>query len=205
MSPHEMGLTCQPSSLLDTEGCTQGGYPSYTVNATNVAQIQLAVNFARNDGIRFVIKNTGHDFLGKSSGAGSLSVWMHGMKDMEYIPSYHSASWFGPAIKTGAGVQGFELYDFADQNDVTAAGGLCVTVGVIGGWFQGGGHGPLSPLFGMGADDILSIDVVTSDGRFVTASEDQNIDLFWALRGGGAGTYGVVGRTQDHVRDTKLT
>jgi hypothetical protein len=117
---------------------------------------------------------------------------MHGMKDMEYIPSYHSSSWSGPAIKTGAGVQGFELYDFAEQNDVTAAGGLCVTVGVIGGWFQGGGHGPLSPLFGMGADDILSIDVVTSDGRFVTASEYQNTDLFWALRGGGAGTYGVV-------------
>jgi FAD/FMN-containing dehydrogenase len=127
------------------------------------------------------------------------------MKEMEYVPSYHSASWSGPAIKTGAGVQGFELYDFADQNDVTAAGGLCVTVGVIGGWFQGGGHGPLSPLFGMGADDILTIDVVTSDGRFVTASEDQNTDLFWALRGGGAGTYGVVGRTQDGVRDTKLT
>ena len=72
MSPHEVGLTCQPSSLLDTEGCTQGGYPSYTVNASSVAQIQLAVNFARNNGIRFVIKNTGHDFLGKSSGAGSL-------------------------------------------------------------------------------------------------------------------------------------
>jgi hypothetical protein len=192
MSPHEVGLTCQPSSLLDTEGCTQGGYPSYTVNASSVAQIQLAVNFARNNGIRFVIKNTGHDFLGKSSGAGSLSVWMHGMKDMEYIPSYNSSTWSGSAIKTGAGVQGFELYDFAYQNDATAMGGLCVTVGVVGGWFQGGGHGPLSPLFGMGADNILSIDVVTSDGRFVTASETQNADLFWALRGGGAGTYGVV-------------
>lgn len=192
MSPHEVGLTCQPSSLLDTEGCTQGGYPSYTVNASSVSQIQLAVNFARNNGIRFVIKNTGHDFLGKSSGAGSLSVWVHGMNDMEFIPSYNSSGWSGPVIKTGAGVQGFELYDFAYQNDVTAMGGLCVTVGVVGGWFQGGGHGPLSPLFGMGADDVLSIDVVTSDGRFVTASETQSADLFWALRGGGAGTYGVV-------------
>lgn len=67
-----------------------------------------------------------------------------------------------------------------------------MTVGIVGGWIQGGGHGPLSPLFGMGADDVLSIDVVTSDGRFVTANADENADLFWALRGGGAGTYGVV-------------
>lgn len=192
MSPHEVGLTCQPSSLLDTDGCTQGGYPSYTLNTSSVAQIQLAVNFARNNGIRFLIKNTGHDFSGKSSGAGSLSVWMHGKKDMKYVPSYNSSSWSCPVIKAGAGNQGFELYDFAHQNDVTAMCGLCVTVGVVGGWFQGGGHGPLSPLLGMGADDILSIDVVTSDGRFVTASDTQTADLFLALRGGGAGTYGVV-------------
>lgn len=192
MSPTEVGLTCQPSFLFDTEGCTQGGYPSYTVKASNVAQIQLAVNFARNTGIRFVIMNTGHDFLGKSSGAGSLSVWMHEMKDLEFIPAYTSSSYSGAAIKAGAGVQGFELYDFAYQNEVTTNGGLCVTVGIVGGWIQGGGHGPLSPLFGMGADDVLSIDVVTSDGRFVTANADENADLFWALRGGGAGTYGVV-------------
>lgn len=192
MSPHEIGLTCQPSSLLDTEGCTQGGYPTYTVKASNVAQIQLAVNFARNTGVRFVIKNTGHDFLGKSSGAGALSVWMHGMKDLEYIPSYETSSWSGAAIKAGAGIQGYELYDFAYQNGATTVGGLCVTVGIVGGWTQGGGHSPLSPLVGMGADQVLSIDVVTADGRFVTANEDENSELFWALRGGGGGTFGIV-------------
>ncbi|KAI7673542.1 FAD/FMN-containing isoamyl alcohol oxidase MreA [Hortaea werneckii] len=192
MSPSQVGLTCQPPSLLDTEGCTQGGYPSYTVKASRVDQIQLAVNFARNTGVRFVVKNTGHDFLGKSSGAGSLSVWMHGMKDMTFIPNYSGSSWSGAAIKAGAGVQGFELYDFAHQNDATTIGGLCVTVGILGGWFQGGGHSPLTPLLGMGADQVLSIDVVTSDGRFVTASENENSDLFWALRGGGAAAWGVV-------------
>lgn len=56
----------------------------------------------------------------------------------------------------------------------------------------GGGHSPLSPLIGMGTDQVLSLEVVTCDGRFVTASESENSDLFWALRGGGAGTYGVV-------------
>jgi hypothetical protein len=55
----------------------QGGYPAYVVNATNVAQIQSSVAFAKTNNIRIVIKNTGHDFLGKSLGAGALSIWTH--------------------------------------------------------------------------------------------------------------------------------
>lgn len=51
------------------------------------AQLQIAVNFARNTGVRFVMKNTGHDFSGKSGGAGSLSVWVHNLKDIAYVPS----------------------------------------------------------------------------------------------------------------------
>lgn len=192
MSPDSVGLTCQPPELMDTSGCTQGGYPTYTVDVSNVFQIQMAVNFARNTGIRFVIKNTGHDFLGKSSGAGSLSVWMHGMKDMAYLEEYEDPTYSGPAIKAGAGVQGFELYEFGYEHNSIGLGGLCVTVGILGGWFQGGGHSPLSPLFGMGADQVLSLEVVTADGRFVTANRETNPELFWALCGGGAGTYGVV-------------
>jgi FAD/FMN-containing dehydrogenase len=62
----------------------------------------------------------------------------------------------------------------------------------MGGYIQGGGHSPLSGLYGMAADQILSLEVVTADGRFVTASESSNPDLFWAIRGGGGSTYGVV-------------
>jgi hypothetical protein len=57
-----------------TNNCTLGAYPNYAVNVSNVAQIQLAVNFARNANLRLVVKNTGHDFNGKSSGAGALSI-----------------------------------------------------------------------------------------------------------------------------------
>lgn len=117
---------------------------------------------------------------------------MHEMKNLEFIPSYEGSGWEGAAIRAGAGVQGYELHEFAYENDVTSNGGICRTVGIVGGWAQGGGHGPLAPLFGMGADDVLSLEVVTSDGRFVTANADENADLFWALRGGGAGTFGVV-------------
>ncbi|CZR56523.1 uncharacterized protein PAC_06412 [Phialocephala subalpina] len=74
MSPIWQGRTCEPPFIAPfPEGtCTLGGLPSYSINATPVAQIQAGINFARNAGIRLVIKNTGHDFSGKSTGAGSL-------------------------------------------------------------------------------------------------------------------------------------
>ena len=66
------------------------------------------------------------------------------------------------------------------------------TVGIFGGYIQGGGHSPLSSLYGMAADHVLGFEVVTPFGEFVTADSSNNQDLFWALRGGGGGTFGVV-------------
>lgn len=66
------------------------------------------------------------------------------------------------------------------------------SVGFIGGYIQGGGHSPLTSIYGLAADHVLSIQIVTADGRFITADAKTNPDLFWALRGGGAGTYGIV-------------
>lgn len=193
LSPLHQGLTCQPPSLFDRTGaCEQGGYPLYVVNVSSVAQIQLAVNFARNTGVRLVIKNTGHDFSGKSGGAGSLSVWTHNLKDIAFMPSYEDSEYSGPAIKAAVGIQGYELYTAANQYGVIALGGECPTVGTMGGWIQRGGHSPGSSIWGMGADHALGFEVVTADGRFVTANKDTNPDLFWALRGGGGGTFGIV-------------
>lgn len=103
--------------------CTVGGYSSYAVNVSNVAQVQLAVNFARNAGLRLVVKNTGHDFNGKSTGAGALGIWTHNLKDIEYMKNYHGSSYQGPAVKMGAGVQAFEIYEKGKEFGFTAVGG----------------------------------------------------------------------------------
>lgn len=191
MWPLYQGRTCMPTDDPN-DSCTLGGYPNYAINVSSVAQIQLAVNFARNTNIRLVVKNTGHDFNGKSAGAGALSIWTHNLKDITYYANYRSSGYSGAAIKMGAGVQAQEIYAAAKSYGVTVVGGEGRTVGVAGGYIAGGGHSPLSSLYGMAADQVLAFEVVTADGRFVTASDTQNTDLFWALRGGGGGTFGVI-------------
>ncbi|EUC50993.1 hypothetical protein COCMIDRAFT_535 [Bipolaris oryzae ATCC 44560] len=194
MSPVAQGMTCTIPALYDSHGCTRGGFPMYVVNATEPKHVQLAVNFARNTGVRLVIKNTGHDFLGKSGGKDALSIWTHNMKDIEYIEEYVDSklNYSGPAFKSGAGVQAFELYKAASEKGRVVVGGEGETVGVMGGYIQGGGHSPLTPLYGTAADSVLSMEVVTANGEFVVANSTSHTDLFWALRGGGGSTFGVV-------------
>ncbi|PGH17040.1 hypothetical protein AJ79_01424 [Helicocarpus griseus UAMH5409] len=194
LSPVYQGLTCVPPSIYDSGNCTQGGFPMYVVNATSPRHVQAGVNFARNTGIRLVVKNTGHDFLGKSGGASSLSIWTHYFKDISYIPEYvdEVGGYLGPAFKCGSGVQAFEIYKAASKKGRVVVGGEGETVGVMGGYIQGGGHSPLSSMYGTGADNVLAFEVVTPDGQFVTANFTHNSDLFWALRGGGGSTFGVA-------------
>ena len=74
MWPLYEGRSCMPTSD-PTQNCTLGGYPRYAVNVSNIAQIQLTVNFALNANLRLVVKNIGHDFNGKSAGADALSIF----------------------------------------------------------------------------------------------------------------------------------
>ncbi|KAI3320206.1 FAD binding domain-containing protein [Xylariaceae sp. AK1471] len=187
------GTTCVPDVVNPwATQCTIGSYPTLSVNVSTVAHIQLAINLARNLNIRLVIKNTGHDFGAKSTGAGSLSLWTHNLKDIRFYGDYEEGPYKGPAFKMGAGVQIFEAYQAARKANVTIVGGEGRTVGITGGYILGGGHSPLSSIYGMASDHVLSMEVVTADGKFLTASETSNPDLFWALRGGGGSTFGVV-------------
>ncbi|KAI8305290.1 FAD-linked oxidoreductase ZEB1 [Colletotrichum sp. SAR11_240] len=172
------------------------GHPSYVLNATNVAQIQLAVNFARNLNLRLIVKNKGHDFSGKSAGAGALSVWTHHLQGIQYLGAsfkHGTSGYQGPAFKIGSGVTMLDYYDAADKEGLQVVGGIArKTIGVGGGYVAGGGNGPLISLYGAGADQVLSMEVVLPNGRFISVDENNYPDLFFALRGGGGSTWGIV-------------
>jgi hypothetical protein len=178
--------------------CKQGNIPPLGVDARTVRDVQEAVGFARRNNLRFVVKNTGHDYLGRSAGRGAFMLWTHHLKNMTYdedfVPVGGPSKTTYQAITLGAGVQWHEAYDFANQHGRVLVGGISAkgSVGSAGGWVMGGGHSVISPKFGLGVDNVLQFTIVLADGRHVTANAHQNTDLFWALRGGGGGTYGVV-------------
>jgi FAD/FMN-containing dehydrogenase len=106
--------------------------------------------------------------------------------------NYSSKFFTGKAVKIGAGVQGAELFAAANAQNVVVVGGDCPSIGLAGGYTQGGGHSILSSLYGLGADQVLEWEVLTAQGQHLIATPRQNQDLYWALSGGGGGTYGVV-------------
>ncbi|KAF9523813.1 FAD/FMN-containing isoamyl alcohol oxidase-like protein MreA [Crepidotus variabilis] len=191
MSDWLTGATCPPTT--NTNGtCLQGGYPVYVVNATTAKHIQAAVNFARNNQIRLVIKNTGHDWIGRSAGAGALSVWTHHLKTFEYLPSYRIGRYQGRAARVGVALQSFDLFTEMSNNNITVVAPQDQSIGTFGGYMQGGGHSWLGSKYGLMADQVLSVEIVTANGRFITADPTQNQDLFFAVRGGGGSTFGIV-------------
>ncbi|KAK4197362.1 hypothetical protein QBC40DRAFT_232223 [Triangularia verruculosa] len=185
------GSTCT-LNVNATGQCTRGGWPEYVVNVTSVRDVQAAVNFARNNNLRVVIKNTGHDFGGRSMGAGSLSIWVHNLKDFEYLPNFTVGKYTGPAAHVGAGIESFELFNHMARYNISLVGPGWGTVGVVGGWVSVAGHGTLTSKYGLGADQVLSINVVTADGQFLTVDPLNHEDLWFALRGGGGSTWGVI-------------
>ncbi|QBZ55220.1 hypothetical protein PoMZ_00115 [Pyricularia oryzae] len=127
--------TCAPDPEV---GCSDAGYPVYVVNATEPEHVQAGVDFARNNNIRLVVKNSGHDYLGRSNAPFSLSIWVHHMKDMR------------------------------------------------------GGHSILSPHHGLAVDQVLEMEMVDAEGKLLTLNECENEDIFFAVRGGGGSTFGIL-------------
>ena len=192
MSPFFANQSCDPFQPRDSP-CDVGAYVRYTVNATDHGDVSAAVRFAQDQNIRLVVRNTGHDYLGRSTGAGALAVWTHYMKDIEVLDwTDDDGEYQGKAIKVGAGVQGFDLLPVASEHGLAVVSGECPSVALAGGYTQGGGHSMLSTSFGLAADNALAYEVITASGELVTASRSENADLYWALSGGGPGTFGVV-------------
>ena len=178
-----------------TRGCSPGAYPAYVVNATTEAQISHAVMWADKRNIRLVVKSTGHSQLGRSVGYGSLSIWTHNLRGIKYTENFTPTSCpdeeAQAAVRVAAGHSNGDVQTEMAKHDSIIVTGATVSVGLVG-WLTGGGHGFLSQTYGMGSDNLLEATVVTADGKVRVASPCQNSDLFFAIRGGGGGTYGVI-------------
>lgn len=191
MAPFFANGTCDPYNPV-SKPCALGNYIVYSVNVTKPDHISKAIKFASKHNIRLVVRNTGHDYNGKSTGAGALGVWTHHLKDLT-IHDYKDDHYSGKAMTMGAGIQGFEAYEAADRANLQIVAGECPTVGLAGGYSQGGGHSALASRYGLAADQVLEWKVVDGRGKMITARRDNEYsDIFWALSGGGGGTYGVV-------------
>ncbi|GAB7360903.1 hypothetical protein MBLNU230_g0889t1 [Neophaeotheca triangularis] len=190
MAPYFANRSCDP--FLGPSGqCVIGTYVQYSIDVSCAEDVSAGIKFANEHNIRLVIRNTGHDYNGKSTGAGALGLWMHHLKDISFTDRCDE-HYTGKAIKMGAGVQGIEAYRAADAEGLQVVGGECPTVGLAGGYTQGGGHSSLASKHGLAADQALEWEVVTGTGDHMIATPSQNQDLYWALSGGGGGTYGVV-------------
>ncbi|KAF8901508.1 FAD-binding domain-containing protein, partial [Gymnopilus junonius] len=182
-------------SFASHQHCSQGSVSPFYIDVRDKEDVVAAFKFSKKQGVNLIIKNTGHDFQGRSAGPDSLALWVRSTifetinLDENFVPEGCSID--GQlALTMGAGTQFLDIS--TDEHGLQFVGGSDQSVGAAGGWSQGGGHSPLSPNYGMGADRILQYKVVTPDGVFRTVNACQNEDLFFALRGGGGGTFGVV-------------
>ncbi|KAF8885912.1 FAD-binding domain-containing protein [Mucidula mucida] len=176
--------------------CEQGSISSYYIDVRSPSDVQSAFSFARITGINLAIKSTGHDYIGRSSAPDSLGIWIHNLQslayDADFVPSACPPSSGDPAITFESGVLQERLFEFAEANHVTFPGGSSTSIAAAGGYLQGGGHSAISNVFGLAVDRVLQAKVVTPRGDYLTANRCQNTDLFFALRGGGGSTFGVV-------------
>lgn len=115
------------------------------------------------------------------------------MKSSQIVKHYQgSGTYDGPAIKLGAGMAGYDAEMAVGPAGYQIVAGDCPTVGITGGYTQGGGHSLLNGAYGMAADQVLEWEAVTADGKHLTATATENEDLYWALSGGGGGTFAVA-------------
>ncbi|KAF7972996.1 hypothetical protein HWV62_16490 [Athelia sp. TMB] len=178
--------------------CYQGSVAPYYVDVHNYTDLQAVFMFANSTRVSIYIKNSGHDYKGRSSAPNALGVWTPNLQGITYAPSFTPDSCIAGSNYTeggvtfGAGTGFLQLYQFADANNITVVGGSSPTVGAGGGWITGAGHSAISNTLGLGVDNALQIRAVTPNGEYVTANHCQNQDLFFALRGGGGSTFGII-------------
>jgi hypothetical protein len=165
-----------PNAMIDR-------HPAVIARCTSAADVIASVRFAREHDLVVAVRGGGHSVAGKSVCDGGLMIDLSTMKGIRV----------DPARRTARAETGLTLGEFDRE---TQAFGLATTLGVvsktgIAGLTLGGGWGHLHAKYGLALDNVIAADVVTADGRLLTANANENEDLFWGLRGG-SGNFGIV-------------
>ncbi len=158
-------------------------YPALIARCANTADVVSAVNFARENDMRVAVRGGGHNVAGLATGDDSLVIDLSLMREVQVAPQARTARAGGGAI--------IEDLDRATQQHGLAAPMGVVSQTGIAGLTLGGGYGWLRNKYGLSCDNLIAAEVVTAAGQVVTASESENFDLLWGLRGGG-GNFGIV-------------
>ncbi|MFF7357028.1 MULTISPECIES: FAD-binding oxidoreductase [Streptomyces] len=157
--------------------------PAAIAGCVDVTDVRTVLSFAQDTGVELAVRGGGHSGPGLCLVDDALTLDLSPMRWVHVDPEAGTA-------RTGGGSQLGDLDHAAHTFGLATPAGIMSTTGV-GGLTLGGGHGHLTRRYGLTIDNLLAADVVLADGTFVTASENDHPDLFWALRGGG-GNFGVV-------------
>ncbi len=158
--------------------------PAAVVRCASAADVSLALGFARRNGLPVTPRSGGHGYTGDSTCAAGLVI------DVGPLASIAVDAAAGTAT-LGAGAKLVDVYDQLSSQGVCIPSGTCPTIGIAG-ITQGGGIGVVDRAYGLTCDRLVSADIVLADGRLVTCDASTHADLFWALRGGGGGNFGVI-------------
>jgi FAD/FMN-containing dehydrogenase len=157
--------------------------PALIVRCAGAADVITCVNFARAHDLVLAVRGGGHNVAGNAVCDGGLMVDLSGMKTVRVDPARRTA-------RADAGVTWGEFDHETQAFGLATTGGQISTTGIAG-LTLGGGWGWLARKYGLACDNLLSVDIVTADGKLRTASNTENPDLFWSVRGGG-GNFGIV-------------
>lgn len=158
-------------------------HPAAIVRCTGVADVMEAVNFARTGDIVLAVRGGGHNVAGKSTCDDGLVIDLSPMKGIR-VDSRRQTAHAQPGLTWGEFDRETQVFGLATTGGVISSTG-------IAGLTLGGGVGWLAHKYGLSCDNLLSVDIVTAEGQFLTASDRENADLFWGVRGGG-GNFGIV-------------
>ncbi len=165
-----------------------GIHPAGIAYVKNAHDVGTCLAFVRKFGVKFAARSGGHSYAGWSSSTGLII-------DVENLRGVQVS---GSTANVGAGTRLIDFYSGLAAHGRAVPGGSCPTVGIAG-LTLGGGVGVMARAYGLTCDKLASLNIITANGKALTASPSEHSDLYWACRGGGGGNFGVVTWLQYHT------